>query len=178
MKKLTTLFIILILTGGIAYAQGNQSAGASQSAALGLSDAIDISFMNAGASISMQFNNVNDYANGIESDEQTLLVRSNKKFNVRVKASASKFTYSGPSADPKMKVSDVLKVKITANNTGGTISSGFANYKSPSTGGTKIINNATPGGNNTFSVKYLADPGFEYPAGTYTVDIVYTATQA
>jgi hypothetical protein len=40
-----------------------------------------------------------------------------------------------------------------------------------------MINSASKGGNQTFEVKYKATPGFAYPAGTYTTDVVYTATQ-
>ncbi len=40
-----------------------------------------------------------------------------------------------------------------------------------------LISNGQNGGNQTFSVMYNATPGFAYPAGTYTVDVVYTATQ-
>ncbi|MBS1772262.1 MAG: hypothetical protein JST82_05335 [Bacteroidetes bacterium] len=173
------LFIImmLVLIAAAAKAQ-NASGNAAQTANLELSDAIDISFLSANT-INMQFNTVNDFANGVESGEHTILVRSNKKFNVRVRALASKFAYAGTSSDPHMSVNPVLKLKVVNNNTGGTVTSGFNNYKTPPTNaGTKIINQGQPGGNNTFSVKYFANPGFNYPAGTYSVDIVYTATQA
>ncbi|MBL7683508.1 MAG: hypothetical protein JNK00_10655, partial [Flavipsychrobacter sp.] len=40
-----------------------------------------------------------------------------------------------------------------------------------------LLTNCNNGGNQTFSVMYEATPGFAYPAGTYTVDVVYTATQ-
>jgi hypothetical protein len=41
-----------------------------------------------------------------------------------------------------------------------------------------VITNAAAGENKNFSVEYQAKPGFTYPAGTYSVDIIYTATQA
>lgn len=170
---------MLLIATGAAKAQSNESAGASQTSNLALADAISISFVTPG-SVTMAFSSVNDFANGIESDNHTLLVLSNKKFNITAKPLTSKFTYTGPSANPNMSVSSVLKIKVTANNTGGSIGTGFTSYKSMSTSGTgsKIISNGTPGGNNTFSIKYQAKPGFTYPGGTYTVDIVYTATQA
>jgi len=176
MKNLIAI-LLMSMFSITAFAQ-QASSSASQSAILSMSDAIDISFVSVNT-VNLQFTTVNDYANGVESGDKTILVRSNQKFNVRVKAQSSKFSYAGSiSPAPNMPVSPVLKLKVTANNTGGTISSGFNNYQSPSTSGSKIINNARAGGNNTFSVKYFANPGFTYPAGIYSVDIVYTATKA
>jgi hypothetical protein len=40
-----------------------------------------------------------------------------------------------------------------------------------------MINNGLAGGSRTFNVNYRAIPGFEYPAGAYTMDVVFTATQ-
>lgn len=176
MRKLIIILLVSLVTGQV-FAQQTSSA-ASQSAILTMTDAIDISFVSA-STVNLQFTTVNDFANGVESGDKTILVRSNQKFNVRVKTQSSRFSYAGlTSPTPSMPVNPVLKLKVTANNTGGSVSSGFTNYKSPSTSGSKIINNATAGGNNTFSVKYFANPGFSYPAGTYSVDIIYTATKA
>ncbi len=78
-----------------------------------------------------------------------------------------------------MSLNPVLKMKVVSNNTGGTVTSGYNSYKVPPTSsGVKIINQGQAGGNSTFSVKYFANPGFNYPAGSYSVDIVYTATHA
>lgn len=175
MKKLFFIAILLAAATGSSFAQ--IGSGASQSTNLQLADAIELNLLTS-SSVAMEFNTVNDYANGIESDEHTFQVKSNKHFIVRVKVQSSKFTYVGSSSNPNMSTSSVLKFKVTANNTGGTLSSGYTNYKAFSTSGAKVINNGTPGGNNTFSVKYKATPGFTYPAGTYTVDVVYTATQS
>lgn len=176
MKRIIYIAILLTFTVTGAFAQ-TAGAGASQTTNLQLSDAIELSLLTS-SSVAMEFNTVNDYANGIESDEHTFQVKSNKRFVVRVKVQSSKFTYVGTSSNPNMSTSSVLKFKVTANNTGGTLTSGYNNYKSMSTSGAKVINNGTAGGNNTFSVKYKATPGFTYPAGTYTVDVVYTATQS
>lgn len=176
MKRIIYIAILLTFTVTGAFAQA-AGAGASQTTNLQLSDAIELSLLTS-STVAMEFNTVNDYANGIESDEHTFQVKSNKKFVVRVKVQSSYFTYMGSSADPKMKTNSVLKFKIASNNTGGTLTSGYSNYKALSTSGSKVINNGSAGGNNTFSVKYKATPGFTYPAGTYTVDVVYTATQS
>lgn len=175
MKKILLTAVMLPLMMAAAFAQSANSA-ATQAVKLNMSDAIELTIL-TGANPQMNFVTVNDYANGIVSAEQQLQVRSNKKFNVRVKAQTSRFSFAGVGADPKMPLS-VLRLKVYNNNTGGVITSGHSNFTSLSTNGKPMINNATPGGSNTFSVQYKATPGFTYPAGTYAMEIIYTATQA
>ncbi len=183
MKKIT--LILLIVAGAVSTVfaqQVNEAANASQSANLVMSNAIDITFnsngTNEGDVVNLPFDNVNDYANGVESTPIELKVRSNKKFHVWAKAGSSRFTYSGPeSKDPKMNINK-LKIKVVSNNTGGTVPNAVSNkYSNMSKSNKKLINNGTAGGDNTFAVQYKADPGYEFPAGTYSVDIIYTATQ-
>jgi len=174
MKKIfLTLLLLPMLTS--VFAQSANSA-ATQTVQLAMNNAIELTIL-TGANPQMSFATVNDYANGVISAEQQLRVRSNKKFNVRVKARASRFSFAGTGADPKMPLT-VLRLKVNTNNTGGSISSGHTNFTSLSTSGKSMISNATPGGSNTFSVQYNATPGFTYPAGTYTMEVIYTATQA
>ena len=63
--------------------QANQVSSASQTAKLVMSNAIEITFTGnnsaTGSDVSMPFTTVNNYANGVESGEQELKVRSNKK---------------------------------------------------------------------------------------------------
>jgi len=40
-----------------------------------------------------------------------------------------------------------------------------------------IVNNGNLGSDQRFSVKYKATPGISYGTGTYTVDVIFTATQ-
>lgn len=174
MKKILLTIALIPAFAGV-YAQSTNS-GATQAVNLAMNDVIEIAIV-SGNTLNMGFSSVNDYANGVVSAEQELVVKSNKNFNVRVKAQTSRFSYSGASSDPKMPASK-LSVKVTANNTGGVISSGHTTYKSLSTGGRSMISNATAGGNNNFKVQYKATPGYTYPAGVYTVDVVYTATQS
>lgn len=182
MKKILILITVLTVSKTAAVAQSNELSTATQSAKLEMSNAIDVTFNSNGSGegdvVSLAFENVNDYANGVESTPIELKVRSNKKFHVWAKASSNRFTYSGPeSTDPKMKVNK-LKIKVVSNNTGGTVPNGVNNkYSNMSKSNKKLINNGTAGGNNTFAVQYKADPGYEFPAGTYSVDVIYTATQ-
>ena len=162
--------------------QANKSSSSSQTTKLVLSNAIEITFTGnssaTGAAVSIPFTTVNDYANGVESDAQQLKVRSNKKFSVAVKANAANFSYTGNTTPtPTMPVSGVLAVKVAANGTGGSIANSFNSYATLTNANQDLITAANRGGNQTFSVKYKATPGFAYPAGTYAVDVVYTATQ-
>ena len=162
--------------------QSNQSSSASQTTNLVLSNAIEITFTGnssaTGADVTIPFTTVNDYANGVESDAQELKVRSNKNFSVAAKANNDEFSYTGNTTPaPEMPVEGVLAVKVTANGTGGDIAGSFSNYATLTSSNQNLLTGADRGGNQTFSVKYKATPGFAYPAGTYAVDVVYTATQ-
>ncbi len=157
---------------------------ATQTVNLNLSNAIELTFTGSGtatgAAVNLAFNTVNDYANGVTSSAQELKVRSNKKFGVTVKTNNANFSYTGSATPaPVMPVSGVLALKVSANATGGAIASPFSAsaYNDLSATAANLITNANNGGNQTFSVMYEATPGFAYPAGTYTVDVVYTATQ-
>lgn len=172
-KLLLTIALLPVFAGAFAQSAGST---ATQTVQLAMNNAIELTILTSG-NPQMNFGTVNDYANGVISAEQQLQVRSNKKFNVRVKARASRFSFAGTGADPKMPLT-VLRLKVLNNNTGGTISSGHSSFTTLSTSGKSMISNATPGGSNTFSVQYRATPGFTYPAGTYTMEVIYTATQA
>ena len=164
--------------------QANQNSSASQTVQLSLSNAIEITFTGTnnatGAAVNLAFTTVNDYANGVTSTEQELKVRSNKKFTVAVKANNGSFSYTGSTSPaPTMPVQGVLGVMVSSNNTGGSIAAPFSNsaYSSLTASNQNLITNANNGGNQRFGIKYEATPGFAYPAGTYTVDVTYTATQ-
>ena len=183
MKKIIAIAALATISfSANAQNQANQTSSASQTTNLVLSNAIEITFTGnnsaTGADVTIPFTTVNDYANGVESDAQELKVRSNKNFSVAVKANASEFSYTGNTTPaPEMPVEGVLAVKVTANGTGGSIAGSFSEYATLTSSNQDLITAADRGGNQTFSVKYKATPGFAYPAGTYAVDVVYTATQ-
>ena len=179
MKKVIAI-IGLVAASVAAKAQAN-SAG-QQTVNLSLTDAIELTFTGSGtatgAAVTLPFTTVNDYANGVTSSAQALKVRSNKNFTVAVKANATNFTYVGTTTPaPVMPVASVLDVKVSANGTGGTTAAAFSSYGDITATNQSLITNGTRGGNQTFSVQYQATPGFSYPAGNYSVDVVYTATQ-
>ncbi len=181
MKKVIAI-AALAISGFAANAQ--VASTATQTVNLNLSNAIELTFTGSGnatgAAVNLAFNTVNDYANGVTSAAQELKVRSNKKFGVTVKSNAANFTYTGSATPvPVMPVSGVLDLKVSANATGGTIATPFSAtaFNGLTATAANLLTNCNNGGNQTFSVMYEATPGFAYPAGTYTVDVVYTATQ-
>ncbi len=181
MKKVFAIAAAVIAFASQANAQ-NATSSASQTAKLSLSNAVEITFTGSGTTtggtVTLPFTTVDDYADGVNSTAQTLKVRSNKAFSVAVKTNAANFTYSGTTSPaPSMPVANVLKLKVADNKTGGSIGTGFSGYKSLGNSDQNLISGGTYGGNQTFDVQYQATPGFAYPAGDYTVNVVYTVTQ-
>lgn len=177
--------VITILSIGASYLTKAQEATstAAQQTALGLEDVVGVSLFsdngggngNGGGVVEMPIGGVNALADGIESPAIEIKLQSTTAFDVSISSSSNTFAYTGPSTfGTTMNVTDVLDVMITENGTGGTIGSGFSQYQ-PVNGTTKkpIINSGQPGV-RTFAFKYKANPGFNYPAGTYTTDIIYT----
>lgn len=174
------LLVITLLAFATAKAQVNTTA--SQVLNLVLTNSVEIVFVgtgtSTGSSLSLPFTSVTNYASGVESTVQQLKVRSNKNFKVSVKSNATNFTYTGTTTpSPTMVVASVLNLKVTANSTGGTIANSFSSYQDIPTTNIDILSNCTRGGNQLFSIQYWADPQFNYPAGNYAVDVVFTATQ-
>lgn len=130
------------------------------------------------SNIDLNFNNQQHYANGVQSDNQVFKVNSNRDFVVSVKTDAAKFTYSGSQYPaPQMPVNDILFLAIANNSTGGNVASAFNSYKSLSSTAQDLLLNCRNGADQTFAINYKANPGNNYPAGDYTVGVVYTATQ-
>ncbi len=182
MKKIVIIAASLVSFGFAAKAQTTSTA--QQTVNLNLTDAIELVFVGSGtatgAAVTMPFTTISDYTNGVSSAAQQMRVRSNKKFNVTVKANAANFTYTGSATPtPTMPVSGVLGIIVSQNGTSGTIASPFsaATYATLTSAAQAMINNGVNGNNQTFSVTYKGTPGFNYPGGNYAVDVVYTATQ-
>lgn len=175
------LGILVILGMAIGVNAQNASGSAVQSANLNLSNAIELSFVSgSGPQVDVAFNNATDLQNGVESGVQTIQVRSNKKFKVAVSSASTNFTYSGSSITNNIiPVNTGLKVKVVANNTGGYLTlAAWLGYLGLTFGSsTTLLNYCDAGGNQTFAVKYKATPGLLAAPGTYTADVVFTATQ-
>lgn len=181
MKK---LFSVALLSAFGYAANAQQSSSASQAVQLQLQNAIDITFTangsDVGPLVEIPFTTINDYVNGVETANQEIRVRSNKSFNVFVKTNAENFTYTGGATPtPVMPIAGVLNLIVVSDLTGGTIPGPYSTsaYYTLRDFNIDLINNGVAGADQKFTVKYKATPGFAYPAGTYDVGVVYTATQ-
>lgn len=125
----------------------------------------------------MLFDNINHYTDGVLSGTQELEVRSNKNFKISVKTDAPTFTYTGGQSNASMPVNNRLFLAVTSNNTGGSLASGFDNYTSLSATNQDMILDGIRGDEKKFVLVYKAKPDMGYPAGTYSVGVLYTATQ-
>lgn len=159
MKKLI-LSAAIILSAFIASAQ---SSSVSQTVTLNLINAINVSITSA-TGTNFTFDDVNKYQNGLTNlNATTVQVKSNRPYIATVKTATANF--SGPANAPVMPAS-VLGIRESGTNTGfGYLSTTGFTY------------GAGDRGVNSYSVDYNAVPGFEYNAGTYTISVVFTATQ-
>lgn len=186
MKK-TTLCFVAVLCTVAAHAQ-NANSSAVQQIKCQLNDVVGVGMAGGnngggngnggGSSVEMPLNGTTAMGSGIESPEFKVNLFSNANFDVSVQASSNTFTYTGTATSgTNMPVKDVLSVIITENNTGGNISNGYNAYQSVNgTTGKRVIGDGQIGV-SSFGFKYKANPGFNYPAGTYTTDILYTITK-
>lgn len=184
MKKIITISTLFLL-GIAASAQYTSGGAAIQPIKIDVTNAIEITFTDnnstVGNDVALPFNTVVDYANGVESKPQELVVVSNTSFALAVKTDAENFSYVGATTRivPIMPVKGVLALKVSSNSSGGTITAPFSpsSYNTLTGTNQNLLTAATKGGSQTFSVSYKATPGFEYPGGVYSVGVVYTASQ-
>lgn len=178
--KALAIFILGMIAAATTHAQNARST-AVQTAKLDLSDAIELSFINgAGGTVNFTYSNASELISGKESITQDLRVRSNRKFKVAVSSSTSNFTYTGTSTiNNIIPVSTGLQVMVTSNNTGGLMTlQALLGWLGVTFGSsTTLLTACNPGGNQTFTVKYKATPGILAAPGTYTTDVIFTATQ-
>lgn len=161
MKK-TLLFAALLFSFSFTHAQ-LASGSSNQTVSLTLKNAISLN-ITAATGTTLSFEAADDYANGIaNTTASTFQVKSNRPWAVTVKAAATSF--SGPAAPAAVMPSSALGVRLT----GGTTYTALSTTAASLTSGTR--------GDSNFSVDYKATPGFAYDAGTYTLSVVYTATQ-
>jgi hypothetical protein len=161
MKKL--IFSLLTLTGFYVSANAQATSSTNHTVSLALQNQLEIVFTSGATGPTMTFSTADNYTNGVTADNAaTLQVKSNKAYNVSVKAAAANFTSTSATTMP----ASVLAVKESAQATYVTLSSSDQGLLSNQVRGT-----------NSFNVSYKATPGFAYDGGTYTLNVVYTATQ-
>ena len=158
-------------------ARAQTSGTATQTVNLDLNPTIDISAVNAGT-VQLQFQNVQHMQQGVTSGANEFRVRSNKTFVISVQSAATYFSYSGSALPaPSMPVANTLFLTVAQNNTGGSVNNTFLGYNTLSVTSQNLLTNCPIGPDQRFTVTYKATPGLQFPAGTYTTDILYTATQ-
>lgn len=161
MKKAILLNAILVLA--FVATQAQSSANASQTVTLTLQNSIDISFT-AATGTQFTFANTSDYQSGLTNNNAaTLSVKSNRPWAVTVASATANF--NGPAAPSPAMPASVLGVRLN----------GGSSFNALSTTAASLTSGAR--GTSSFNVDYNANPGFSYDAGTYTVSVVYTATQ-
>ena len=161
MKKILTLAVVFFAAFTAANAQSTSTA--SQTVTLNLQNAINISISSA-TGTSFTFDDVTEYQNGhTNANASTLQVKSNRPWAVTVKAATA--TFSGPALPATQMPSTVLGVRLNGGSTFSALSTTAASLTSGSRGSSQ------------FSIDYNANPGFNYDAGTYSLSVVYTATQ-
>ncbi|MBZ0098286.1 MAG: hypothetical protein K8F30_04340 [Taibaiella sp.] len=178
-------FLLLTLAGFCHVSKAQSLNGNStQAARLNLAEVVSANLFSSGngnggppANVELPLGGTNAMAEGIESPEITVTLQCTTDFDVSVSSSSENFEYSGPSTlNTVMPVSDVLSIAITNNATGGSIGNGFSQFQPIDVQGKQVIS-AGQRGVRTFGFKYKAQPGFNFPAGTYTTDIVYTISK-
>lgn len=173
--------ITITLLSFAAYANAQSStssSSASQNVALQLDPVIEITNITS-SDVNIGFSNINHYVNGVQSSNQEFKVKSNHNFVVTVKTDANSFSYSGPTFPaPVMPIDNILYLSVASNNTGGVTSPLFnAQYTTLSASPKQLLTNCLNGSDRRFAINYKAIPSTEYPAGTYSVGVIYTATQ-
>lgn len=159
--KQIVLFAAMIVAFSFANAQ--TSGTSNQTVSLTLKNAISLNITSA-TGTTLTFDVSDDYLNGIaNSNASTFQVKSNRPWAVTVKAAAANF--SGPAGPSATMPASVLGVRLNGGSTYTPLSTNAASFTSGARG------------DNNFSVDYKATPGFAYDAGTYTLSVVYTATQ-
>lgn len=149
----------------VLFVSANAQTSQTQTVTLNLQNQIDISLVpGSDNGTEFTFASTNDYASGLtNTDASQFRVRSNRPWKVTVAAATANFT--GGSNDTPMPSS-----KLGVRLKGAT---GFTSLATTAVD----LTNGQKGPNNVFTVDYNANPGFDYDAGTYTLNVVYTATQ-
>ncbi|MBE7173524.1 MAG: hypothetical protein INR73_23330 [Williamsia sp.] len=160
MKKLF-LSAVIGLSAFVAHAQTSSSV--SQTVTLTLVNAINISITSA-TGTNFTFDDVSKYQNGLTNlNAATVQIKSNRPWIATVKTATANF--AGPANSPAMPAS-VLGIRQSGTNSAfGYLSTTGFTYGTGDRG------------TSSYSVDYNAVPGFNYDAGTYTISVVFTATQ-
>lgn len=163
MKSITLITILLSLITIKAESQSN--ANSSAVTTLTLNDVINISVIAGPGTPNFTFSTIYDYTYGITHyNAVQITVSSTRNYNVTVKAATSNFTNGGY---------ETMPVSIL-----GVRPYGGYSFITISTTDQTLFSNQSYTSGTTLYVDYNANPGISgYKAGTYSGNIIYTATQ-
>jgi hypothetical protein len=151
------IFVLLVSASQVSFAQ--TSANKTQAFSLTLNNVIDIT---VSGTPSATFSSATDYDNGVTvTGGATIAIKSNKNWTLAVKAASANFTGT-PSTIP----CSVLEFK---NQSGGSFAALSTNDASAGTG--------NKGNAGSAIIDYKVNPGYSYEAGSYSISVIYTATQ-
>lgn len=129
-----------------------------------------------------KFDDKDDYNCGEELTDffghhtSNFTVTSNRNFNVTIKSSSPNFLYIGPGGGNTTMPCSILKYNLASNGTGGTNATPFT-WNPLTVATAPLINNGVHGLFKPFSLKFKADPGWDFAAGSYNLGVILTATQ-
>lgn len=166
------LFIVAILLFAFA-ANAQTSHHASQNVRIKLTDVIAIAVANPNANIN--FTSISHFANGVESDPQALTISSNKNWQLEMKAEANFLDNTNSLTMPI--TGGIFTMKVAIDPTNITIANGFNSYTQVAATNQVIISSGTKGELKPVTIQYRVNPGFQYPGGSYSNTVTYTATQ-
>ena len=157
------MFSLIAIVGSYVSVNAQATSSVNHTVTLSLQNQIEIAFATGSTGPTMSFTTADHYTNGVTADNaSTFTVKSNKAYNISVKAAAASFTSTAATTMP----AGVLAVKESTQ----------AAYVTLSTTNQDILSNQARG-TGSFGVSYKATPGFAYDGGSYTLNVVYTATQ-
>ncbi|WP_147243459.1 hypothetical protein [Chitinophaga flava] len=132
--------------------------------------------------LTAKFDSKDDYNDGQELEDffghhtSTFSVSSNRNFNVTIKSASPNFLYVGPGGGNTTMPCGTLSYNLASNGTGGTNATPMT-WNPLTVAAAPLINNGVHGLNKPFGLKFKADPGWDFAAGSYNLGVILTATQ-
>jgi hypothetical protein len=134
----------------------------SHTVSMTLSNVLELTLATAG-NVDLAFTTTSHYDNGV-TGTKVLNVKSNKNYIITAYASGD--LIGGGAIDIPLN-------KLTFKADGGSYMAISAVQASPSA----LVPSQAATGTGSHTITYFAQPGYAYPAGTYTTTITYTASQ-
>ena len=160
------LYLIISFVCLSIYAQG-QSLTDNVVGKITISSVMNVS---ASAGTAYSFSTMDHYLNGVtKTNFSTVTVKSNNLWLVNVQANATYFT-AGSGGSTNMPAS-ILSIR----------KAGTSSYQTVSSSSNITLNTGSRTGSSspytsTFNVDLIANPGFNFNGGTYSIGLIYTLT--